>query len=252
MALFSNPLIEKIVQSGRQATEQQQAADILRKAAQAQAAKQQRQMQLTNTNQAVQRRLSGIKNLTDQGRVQSEIFNDSMNQSRDRVRDMMSQNQRVIQSFTANVPRGAVASAPNRSGVKGGGSFQSFLNAIAKQESGSRYDAQGVRVRSGDRAYGKYQIMGNNFLKKGGWDKEALGRDVTLAEYMNNPDIQEAIAQHKLKQYYDRYGAENAAAAWYGGPGAVKRKNKDAPQTAGGKRFPSINQYARSVLNKMR
>lgn len=253
MALFDNPIISKIVEAGRQATQQQQAAKLLQQAQQVQAAKQAREMQLTNSRQAVQRRLSGLQNLSDQNRVQSQIFNDSMNQSHERVRNMMTQNQQALQSFTANVPRGIVQT--NRGTSKpatGGGSFQSFLNAIAKQESGGRYDAKGVRVKSGDRAYGKYQIMGNNFLKPGGWDKEALGRDVTLQEYMNNPDIQETMARHKLKQYFDRYGAADAAAAWYGGPGAVKSKHRDAPQSASGKKFPSINQYANAILNKMR
>src|SRR5688500_8767678 len=45
--------------------------------------------------------------------------------------------------------------------------------AIAGIESGGRYNAIGPRTKNGDRAYGKYQVMGNNVPV---WTKAALGR----------------------------------------------------------------------------
>lgn len=123
--------------------------------------------------------------------------------------------------------------------------LSSFLNAISTQESGGNYQAVGVPTRSG-RAYGKYQILDANFVNPGGWDKEALGRDITLAEYLNTPDIQEQIARSKLTQYFEKYGAEGAAKAWYAGEGNANTSS-NSPQYGG----PSINNYAASVLQHM-
>ena len=48
-----------------------------------------------------------------------------------------------------------------------------YRDAIASIESGGRYNAMGPRTNKGDRAYGKYQMMGNNIP---GWTRMALGR----------------------------------------------------------------------------
>ena len=83
-----------------------------------------------------------------------------------------------------------------------------------------------------------------------GWDYEALGRDVSEGEFMKNPQLQDQIARFKLQQYYNKYGAANAATAWYGGPGAIKRSSaaKTKKQKGG---YPSINSYAASILKRM-
>lgn len=126
----------------------------------------------------------------------------------------------------------------------GNTSFDKFMQAISGQESGGSYSAR--NKDSG--AMGKYQIMPGNISGKGrGWDWEALGRDVSAQEFMSNPQIQEAIAAHKMKQYYDKWGPRGAAIAWYAGPGAVNRTNLDAPQG----NYPSINQYVQSILRRL-
>lgn len=130
------------------------------------------------------------------------------------------------------------------------GSFGKFLSSISGQESGGNYGA--VNRSSG--AMGKYQIMPANIKGSGrGWDYEALGRDVSTQQFMASPQIQEAIAQYKLKSYYDRWGAAGAAVAWYAGPGAVSGYLKNPgrytnPQGA----YPSIAAYANSVLGRAR
>lgn len=128
------------------------------------------------------------------------------------------------------------------------GGFSGFLNAISGQESGGNYKAR----NSSTGAMGKYQIMPGNITgTHSGWDYEALGRDVSVGQFLGSPQIQEAIAQYKLKSYYDKYGPAGAAVAWYAGPGAVSgyMKNPSAytnPQGA----YPSIAAYVQQVLGR--
>lgn len=127
--------------------------------------------------------------------------------------------------------------------VKGNERFKALVKAIWGKESGGNYSA--VNADSG--AAGRYQIMPGNFVGKGGWDVEALGRNVSLHQFMNNPRIQDRIAQHKLRQYYHKYGARGAAQAWYGGPGAVGNNN-----ISGGSGYPSTGEYANDIIAQMR
>lgn len=146
---------------------------------------------------------------------------------------------------SGNIPAapGKSKNVPQVVNVKGNSQLQKFLNAISTQESHGRYNALGVVTRSGDRAYGKYQIMGNNIPK---WSKAALGRSVTPQEFLKSPQIQEKVAQYVLSSYFNRYGAAGAAKAWYAGPGNAYT-NSNAPQYGG----PSINAYAAQVLARM-
>jgi hypothetical protein len=132
---------------------------------------------------------------------------------------------------------------------KGSKGFESFLHAIQAKESGGKYSA---RNRDSG-AMGKYQIMPGNITGSGGWDKEALGRNVSVSQFMGSPQIQDAIARYKLKQYYDKYGAAGAAVAWYAGPG-----NAAKYVASGGKgynrrqgNYPSVSSYARDILRRM-
>lgn len=126
------------------------------------------------------------------------------------------------------------------------GTFGKFLSAITGQESGGNYNA---RNRSSG-AMGKYQIMpGNLGGKKSGWDYEALGYDINPSQFMGSPQLQEAIAQYKLRQYYNKWGPWGAAVAWYAGPGAVNRTQSALNRSQGA--YPSINQYANSILRRM-
>lgn len=126
-----------------------------------------------------------------------------------------------------------------------GGVLGRLRGAIRSQESGGRYSA--VNRYSG--ASGAYQILKSNFAGPGGWDKEALGHDVSYSEFMHSPAIQDAIATYKLRQYLNHYGPAGAAVAWYGGPGAVKNMYSHTTQAHG---YPSLYAYWTSVLSKMR
>ena len=91
---------------------------------------------------------------------------------------------------------------------------------------------------SGDRPYGKYQIMGRNIPK---WSKEVLGYEVTPEQFLANPQIQDAVFDGKFGGYVAKYGPIGAAQAWIGGPGSVgKTGRKDVLGTSVGeygKRF---------------
>ncbi len=118
--------------------------------------------------------------------------------------------------------------------------FEQFFRAIAEQESGGNYKAVGVMVR-GDRAYGKYQIMGANIPS---WTKKYLGYSMTPQQFLNSPSAQEKVAKGHLKSYYDKYGARGAASAWYSGNPNLH--NSTSSQTGG----PSIKGYVDSVIAK--
>lgn len=97
-----------------------------------------------------------------------------------------------------------------------------YRDAIASIESAGSgdYSALGPKVKGGDRAYGRYQVMGNNIAQ---WSKAALGRSITPQEFLASPELQDAIFDHRFGGYVAKYGPEKAARAWFGGPGAINK-----------------------------
>jgi hypothetical protein len=90
--------------------------------------------------------------------------------------------------------------------------------ASIESDGSGGYEAVGATNPTLGRALGRYQIMEANIPQ---WSKEALGREVTAEEFMANPDIQDAIFDHKFGGYVEQYGEEGAAQAWFGGEGGV-------------------------------
>jgi hypothetical protein len=90
-----------------------------------------------------------------------------------------------------------------------------WADAISSIESGGRYNLLGPVTRSGDRAYGKYQVMGSNV---GPWTKEVLGTAMTPQQFLSDPKAQDAVFAAKFGQYADKYGnPQDAASAWFTG-----------------------------------
>lgn len=118
--------------------------------------------------------------------------------------------------------------------------------AIGQFESGGNYKAIGPKTSSGDQAYGKYQIMGNNIPS---WSKEALGYSITKEEFLSSPELQDKIAQYKMGKYFDKYGnIEDVASMWFSGKPAAKAGNaKDVIGTSVPKYISSV----RSIYNKL-
>jgi hypothetical protein len=111
------------------------------------------------------------------------------------------------------------------------GDMAAARKSIADIESGGRYDALGPVTKKGDRAYGKYQVMGANIPQ---WSKEALGREVTPQEFLANPELQDAIFDHRFGSYLKQHGPANAASMWFTGrPLSEGAGRKDQLGTSG-------------------
>lgn len=97
-----------------------------------------------------------------------------------------------------------------------------YFNAIAGIESdatpGGGYGALGPTTKSGDRAHGRYQIMGANI---GPWTKKYLGQEMTPEEFRANPAAQDKVFEGEFGRLVDKYGPEGAARAWFAGEGGM-------------------------------
>lgn len=113
-----------------------------------------------------------------------------------------------------------------------GGDMDAYKAAIAMIESrgSGGYSAIGPVTRTGDRAYGKYQVMGANIPE---WSKDATGRSMTPAEFLASPETQEAVFKKQFGKYVEKYGASGAAAAWFAGEKGMSNPNaRDAVGTS--------------------
>jgi hypothetical protein len=107
-------------------------------------------------------------------------------------------------------------------GTEGGTDLDAVKRGISYVETRGAPDAyskKGVVVSkgmyAGDRALGKYQVMGKNV---GPWTKQYLGREVTPEEYLASPDIQEALADARMGELLQQYGnPEDVASVWFTG-----------------------------------
>jgi hypothetical protein len=104
---------------------------------------------------------------------------------------------------------------------KGPADAKTLRDAIAAVESRNSgdYAAVGKVMTSGmykgDRAYGRYQIMGKNIPS---WSKAALGYEVSIEEFMASPEIQDTIFDHRFGVLINKHGnADDAASAWFTG-----------------------------------
>lgn len=114
---------------------------------------------------------------------------------------------------------GPQAAAPAPGGPMG--DLPGMANSIASIESGGKYDALGPMTK-GDRAYGKYQVMGANVPQ---WTKQHLGQEMTPEQFLQNPQAQDAVFKGQFGQYAQKYGPEGAARAWFAGEGGMNNPN---------------------------
>lgn len=122
----------------------------------------------------------------------------------------------------------SVAPAPSpTTGPVGGSDLDRAMASIARLESGGRYDALGPVTGSGDRAYGRYQVMGANI---GPWTLRHLGRSMTPQEFLADPNAQDAVFRGQFGSYLTRYGnPSDAASMWFTGrPYSVGYARTDA------------------------
>jgi hypothetical protein len=123
-----------------------------------------------------------------------------------------------------NIP-GRVSALPT-----GGGDVMAYAPALKAGEGGTGPDAYskvGVVIpKTGDRAYGAYQVMGANV---GPWTQEILGRSMTPQEFLASPEAQDAVYRGKFGQYAQKYGPVGAAKAWFAGEGGMNNPNAADP-----------------------
>jgi hypothetical protein len=109
---------------------------------------------------------------------------------------------------------------------------EEFNQRTARNESGGEkdpYRAVGREVnRRGDRAWGKYQVMGENIPV---WTKQYFGQELTPQQFLDSKDAQEAVAKGKGGEYLAKYGPNGAAAAWFGGEKGMQDASRPNLQT---------------------
>lgn len=115
---------------------------------------------------------------------------------------------------------------PNPSGntpLADASGIDKVANTIAGIESGGKYDAVGpVANKTGDKAYGKYQVMGANIPE---WTESALGKRMTPEQFLADPKAQETVFANKFGEYAAKYGPEGAAKAWFAGEKGMNNPN---------------------------
>jgi hypothetical protein len=93
-------------------------------------------------------------------------------------------------------------------------------HAIGSIESSNNYRAVGPETPRGDRAYGKYQVMGANIPQ---WTQEVFGKAMTPEEFLANEKAQDAVFDAKFGSYLKKTGnAMDAASMWFTGRPAAK------------------------------
>lgn len=122
-----------------------------------------------------------------------------------------------------------------------GGDTKRLATAIGQFESGGNYKAVGPVTSSGDKAYGKYQVMGANIPS---WTKEALGKSMTPQQFLADTAAQDKVAEYKMGKMLAQYKNPNdVASVWFSGrPLAKAGASKDVLGT-------SVPQYVKNVMS---
>ena len=128
------------------------------------------------------------------------------------------------------------------------GTVDQFLQGLAKKESSGNYKALGPVINSGmytgDRAYGKYQIMGKNVPE---WSQKYLGKKLTAEQLYQDEKLQDELMKKRAQELYSKYGNwEDVASVHFTGQPLKKAGNvKDQLGTTAPK-------YVQDVLAFMR
>lgn len=124
--------------------------------------------------------------------------------------------------------------------IPGAGAGRSGLEAerraIRSIESGTpegRYDLLGPVTKTGDRAYGAYQVMGANI---GPWTQEVLGHRLSPREFLADRAAQDRVFDAKFGGNKAKYGnSADAASIWFTGrpQGGSASGSRDSLGTSG-------------------
>lgn len=113
-----------------------------------------------------------------------------------------------------------------------------FLAGLRATESGGSYSATGPYTKSGDRAYGRYQVMGSNVP---GWTLRYYGKSLSPNEFLANHAAQDAVVKGVIGAAYKRYGSwEAAAAVWFSG--------QPNPNSTASDGYMTVRDYVNKVM----
>ena len=132
--------------------------------------------------------------------------------------DRMLKEDELLRRMGINLTRG-----PKDSSTRGpeevSGTVAKIVNAISMAESSGGKNTNHPLVKKGiykgQRAIGEYAIMPGNVSQ---WTKQALGYEMSVEDFKDNPDAQAYVTEYKINEYYNKYGTvEDAASVWFTG-----------------------------------
>ncbi|MBR0747388.1 hypothetical protein JQ582_25975 [Bradyrhizobium japonicum] len=115
--------------------------------------------------------------------------------------------------------------APGASVAQAGDPMARYAQATSAIESGSpqgNYRLVGPQTKTGDRAFGRYQVMGANVPE---WTERYYGQRLTPREFLTNPEAQDAVYKGEFGRLVDKYGPTGAAKAWFAGERGMNNPN---------------------------
>lgn len=122
-------------------------------------------------------------------------------------------------------------------------SIDALAEAIGYVESRGNYGALGPLTDDNHRAYGKYQILDSNI---GPWTRRDLGRTLTPAAFLADPDAQDRTARAEIRRLLTTYGsAADVASVWFSGRPLAQAGN--AADVTG----TTVPQYVSAVLARL-
>ena len=130
---------------------------------------------------------------------------------------------------TQDASRNALYNGVGQLTIDNGYDLNAFKKGIAGVESSNNYNAIGPATSTGDKAYGKYQVMGANIPS---WTKAATGTSMTVQQFLNSPDAQEKVFENQSLTNYAKYGNwDDVASVWFSGKPLLKNNASDGYNT---------------------
>lgn len=100
----------------------------------------------------------------------------------------------------------------------------------------------------GDRAYGRYQVMGKDIPA---WTQEALGKSLSIQEFLTNPHAQDMVFDHFFGKYEQQYGGpDQAASVWFTGQ-PINPQSASASDAQAGFAGMNGNQYVQAFVSNL-
>jgi hypothetical protein len=174
-----------------------------------------------------------IGNQLEASALRREAHEERKNASSDP--NQMSPEQRELYERTRIDRRGQLGGDTGSTGgtrPSGPADLEAARKAISTIESGSaqgNYGAVGPATKTGDRAHGRYQVMGANVPS---WTKKYYGESLTPEQFRANPKAQDAVFDGEFGGYLKKYGPEGASRTWFSGSPTGGDEKKDVAGTS--------------------